>query len=119
MGQTKAEELGDPGVPSSSAVVHPLRPFTSSRFSEKPTENLLLKTPYKFKKSYGGTVEPQTPQDAPWLHAIRTLSLKIPYKFKKSCGGTPEPHTTQDHAQDAPWLHGPSLLRHGVASIGG
>jgi hypothetical protein len=30
-------------------------------------ENLLLKTPYKFKKSYGGTPEPQTPQDAPWL----------------------------------------------------
>ena len=30
-------------------------------------ENLLLKTPYKFKKSYGGTPEPQTAQDAPWL----------------------------------------------------
>ena len=36
-------------------------------------ENLLLKTPYKFKKSYGGTPEPQTPQDAPWL---RGPSLK-------------------------------------------
>jgi hypothetical protein len=31
-------------------------------------QNLLLKTPYKFKKSYGGTPEPQTAQDAPWLH---------------------------------------------------
>jgi hypothetical protein len=37
-------------------------------------ENLLLETPYKFKKSYGGTPEPQTAQDAPWL---RGLSLKI------------------------------------------
>jgi hypothetical protein len=36
-------------------------------------ENLLPKTPYKFKKSYGGTPEPQTPQDAPWL---RGPSLK-------------------------------------------
>jgi hypothetical protein len=31
-------------------------------------QNLLLKTPYKFKKSYGGTPEPQTTHDAPWLH---------------------------------------------------
>ena len=32
-------------------------------------QNLLLKIPYKFKKSYGGmyTPEPQTTQDAPWL----------------------------------------------------
>ena len=29
---------------------------------------MLLKIPYEFKKSYGGTLEPQTPQDAPWLH---------------------------------------------------
>ena len=28
-------------------------------------ENLLSETPYKFKNSYGGTPEPQTPQDAP------------------------------------------------------
>ena len=35
---------------------------------------MLLKIPYKFKKSYGGTSEPQTPQDAPWLHGP---SLKI------------------------------------------
>jgi hypothetical protein len=34
----------------------------------------MLKIPYKFKKSYGGTPEPQTPQDAPWLHEP---SLKI------------------------------------------
>jgi hypothetical protein len=31
-------------------------------------QNLLSKTPYRFKKSYGGTPEPQTAQDAPWLH---------------------------------------------------
>ena len=37
-------------------------------------QNLLLEIPYKFKKSYGGTPEPQTPQDAPWL---RGPSLKI------------------------------------------
>ena len=36
-------------------------------------QNLQSKTPYKFKKSYGGTPEPQTPQDAPWL---RGPSLK-------------------------------------------
>ena len=36
-------------------------------------ENLQSKTPYKFKKSYGGTPEPQTPHDAPWL---RGPSLK-------------------------------------------
>jgi hypothetical protein len=54
-------------------------------------QNLLPKTPYKFKKSYGGTPEPQTPQDAPWL---RGPSLKKylacyeaayrPHKFKNS-----------------------------------
>jgi hypothetical protein len=36
-------------------------------------ENMMLKIPHKFKKSYGGTREPQThaqtPQDAPWLRA--------------------------------------------------
>jgi hypothetical protein len=37
-------------------------------------QNLQSKTPYKFKKSYSGTPEPQTPQDAPWL---RGPSLKI------------------------------------------
>jgi hypothetical protein len=31
-------------------------------------QNLLLKIPYKFKNSYGGPPEPQTTQDAPWLH---------------------------------------------------
>jgi hypothetical protein len=36
-------------------------------------QNLLLEIPYKFKKSYGGTPEPQTTQDAPWL---RGPSLK-------------------------------------------
>ena len=42
-------------------------------------ENLLSETPYKFKNSYGGTLEPQTPQDAPWL---RGPSLK---KLAYSC----------------------------------
>ena len=38
-------------------------------------ENMLSNTPYEFKKSYGGTPEPQTPQDAPcWL---RGPSLKV------------------------------------------
>jgi hypothetical protein len=41
---------------------------------EKLMENLQSKTPYKFKKTYGGTPEPQTPQDAPWL---RGPSLKL------------------------------------------
>jgi hypothetical protein len=36
-------------------------------------QNLLLKTPYKFKKSYGGTPEPQTAHDAPWLHGPSLL----------------------------------------------
>jgi hypothetical protein len=31
-------------------------------------QNLRLKIPYKFKKSYDGTLEPQTTQDVPWLH---------------------------------------------------
>jgi hypothetical protein len=42
-------------------------------------QNLQLKSPYKFKKSYGGTQEPQTPQDATWL---RGPSLKKKYKHK-------------------------------------
>jgi hypothetical protein len=41
-------------------------------------QNLLLEIPYKFKKSYGGTPEPQTAQDAPWL---RGPSLKKSVKF--------------------------------------
>jgi hypothetical protein len=41
---------------------------------EKLTQNLLLKTSHKFKKSYGGTPEPQTAEGAPWLHGP---SLKI------------------------------------------
>ena len=36
-------------------------------------QNLLSKTPYRFKKSYGGTPEPQTAWDAPRL---RGPSLK-------------------------------------------
>ena len=39
-------------------------------------ENLMLKTPYKFKKSYGGTPGPQTAQGAPWVHG---RSLKYTY----------------------------------------
>jgi hypothetical protein len=49
----------------------------------------MLKTPYfrkyKFKKSYGGAPEPQTPQDAPWLHGP---SLKRPQSFRTYA----EPH---------------------------
>jgi hypothetical protein len=37
-------------------------------------QNLQSKTPSNFKQSYGGTPDPQTPQDAPWL---RGPSLKI------------------------------------------
>jgi hypothetical protein len=46
-------------------------------------QNLQSETPYKFKKSYGGTPEPQTPQDAPWL---RGPSQK---KKKKLISGLP------------------------------
>jgi hypothetical protein len=42
-------------------------------------QNLLLKIPYKFEKSYGGTPEPQTPKDALWLHGP---SLKLIFFFK-------------------------------------
>jgi hypothetical protein len=38
-------------------------------YHRQPVENAI-----HFKKSYGGTPEPQTPQDAPWLHGP---SLKI------------------------------------------
>jgi hypothetical protein len=44
-------------------------------------QNLLLEIPYKFKKSYGGTPEPQTTQDAPWL---REPSLRIGQDFNMS-----------------------------------
>ena len=40
-------------------------------------ENLQSKTPYKFKKSYGGTPEPQTPQDAPWLRGPSLKNLVL------------------------------------------
>ena len=50
-----------------------LREGPSPRGAPSVAQNLLPKTPYKFKKSYGGTPEPQTPQDAPWL---RGPSLK-------------------------------------------
>ena len=53
-GWPKAEELGPPG-PFLLSLRPPLVVFSSSRFSEKLTQNLLLKIPYKFKKSYGGT----------------------------------------------------------------
>jgi hypothetical protein len=41
-------------------------------------QNLQSKTPYKFKKSYGGTPEPQTPQDAPWLRSYFHSSIHYP-----------------------------------------
>jgi hypothetical protein len=43
-------------------------------------QNLLLKTSYKFKKLYGGTLAPQTTQDAPRLHGPYLLLKKIPKK---------------------------------------
>ena len=39
-------------------------------------QNLMLEISYKFKKSYGGTPELQTTQDAPWL---RGPSLKTSF----------------------------------------
>jgi hypothetical protein len=39
-------------------------------------QNLLLKMPHKFKKSYGGTPEPQTPHDA-CVDGIRGISEYI------------------------------------------
>jgi hypothetical protein len=44
-------------------------------------QNLLLKTPYKFKKSYGGTPEPQTAQDAPWLRGPSLKSFRVYWYF--------------------------------------
>ena len=43
---------------------------------------------------------------------MQNLQSKTPYKFKNSYGGTPEPQT----AQDAPWLHGPSLKNSNLLS---
>ena len=68
-GRTKAEEEGPP---------------VRAVSQEKLMENLQSKTPYKFKKSYGGTPEPQTAQDAPWLHGpslknTRVLECTRPY----------------------------------------
>ena len=40
-------------------------------------QNLQSKTPYKFKKSYGGTPEPQTAQDAPWLHGPSLKNTRV------------------------------------------
>jgi hypothetical protein len=40
-------------------------------------ENLLVKTPYKFKNSYGSTPEPQTAQDAPWQHGLSLNKSKF------------------------------------------
>ena len=48
-------------------------------------QNLQSKTPYKFKKSYGGTPEPQTPQDAPWLRgpSLKNGILRVSWGGKK------------------------------------
>ena len=54
-----------PRAPQHSSV--PLGSLVRAVSEEKLVQNLLLKTPYKSKKSYGGTPEPQNPQDAPWL----------------------------------------------------
>jgi hypothetical protein len=65
----KAEELGTRGPQ-----------FLSLRSLAVLLGKLLLKTPYKFKNSYGGTPEPQTAQNAP---SLRGPSLKIT-KYKDS-----------------------------------
>ena len=44
-------------------------------------ENLLAKTPYKFKKSYGGTPEPLPPEYPPFR---RGPSLKIQTRAQKT-----------------------------------
>ena len=54
----KAEELGARHVGSLNRAVSEL--FL--------VENLLLKISYKSKNPYGGTPEPHTTHDAPWLH---------------------------------------------------
>ena len=44
---------------------------------------------------------------------MQNMLLKTPYKFKKLYDGTPEPHT----AQDAHWLHEPSLKSYGYFTL--
>jgi hypothetical protein len=43
-------------------------------------QNMLVKIPYKFKRSYGGAPEPQTFQDAPRLHGP-SLKNTVPTCF--------------------------------------
>jgi hypothetical protein len=54
--------------------------FRSSRFSAVAHAKPAVKTPYfrkyNFKNSYGGTLEPLTAQDAPWLHEPSLLKYK-------------------------------------------
>jgi hypothetical protein len=69
------------GVRNLSAFVCPYRLFCSSRSSGKTYANLLLKIPYKFKKSCGDTPEPQTTQDASWLHGP---SIKIYSRYARA-----------------------------------
>jgi hypothetical protein len=57
-------------------------------------QNLLLKIPSKFKKSYGGTPEPQTTQDAPWLDG--------PYK-QGCCGEAHLPREREAPAVQVVW----------------
>ena len=40
-------------------------------------QNLVLETPYTFKKSYGITPEPQTAQDTPWLHGSSLPEVRM------------------------------------------
>jgi hypothetical protein len=53
-------------------------------------ENSLLKIPYKFKKSYGGTPESQTTQDAHWLHGPSLFFKKKREAARNACIAVPE-----------------------------
>jgi hypothetical protein len=66
-------------APQSSSA--PIRSLVWAVSQGKLRQNLLLKIPFKFKKSYIGTREPQTPcQDAPWLHgpSLKILVVVVP-----------------------------------------
>jgi hypothetical protein len=81
--QTKAEELRTPSPQLLSFRLSLLKGSLGRAISQPfLMENLLLKTPHKFKKSCGGTAEPQTTQDAPFAHGCTDPLLK---KYMIAC----------------------------------